>query len=297
MTGMLISFFLHPFVLSMVLGVLVFVFTYIRLPGIMEFFKEKTLRSQGDVLKIMEMMMMATKPEKVVLWLWVMGLCLGFMVFLLLWPHFLFGLAFGAVAFLASWLGAGKIMKAIWEKRCDQVVEQMVEGLTIMTNGVKVGLSVTQSMDRVIKGMGSGPLVQEFQLALNKVHLGMSVEDALNEMGERIDRPDAMMMVTAINILKETGGNIAETLSMIADTIRDRQKVENKIKALTAMGTMQAQIISAVPLLLLVVMFFTNKQYAVLMLSTPLGWVSLGIILILIVLGGFLMKKAVTIAV
>ncbi len=297
MKEILSTLFLHPFVLSLILGLLVFIFVYIRLPGMRRFFKTKTLQSQEEVLKIMEMMMISTKPDKVVLWLWIMGLGFGFMVFLVLWPYFLLGLGAAAIAFLISWMGAGKIMKSLWEKRCDQVVEQMVEGLTIMTNGVKVGLSVTQSMDRVIKGMGKGPLVQEFRLVLNKVRLGMSVEEALNEMGERIDRADVMMMVTAINILKETGGNIAETLSMIAETIRDRQKVENKIKALTAMGTMQAQIISAVPLLLLLVMFFTNKQYALLMLTTPLGWISLGIILFLIVLGGFLMKKAVTIAV
>ena len=297
MKEILSALFLHPFVLSLILGLLVFVFVYIRLPGIRRFFKTKTLNSQQEILKIMEMMMMNTPRDKVILYLWLMGLALAFMVFLLLWPYFLLGAGAGAMAFLMSWIGASKIMRGLWEKRSDQVVEQMVEGLTIMTNGVRVGLSVTQSMDRVIQGMGRGPLIQEFRLILNKVRLGMSVEEALNEMGERIDRPDVMMMVTAINILKETGGNIAETLSVIAETIRDRQKVENKIKALTAMGTMQAQIISAVPLLLLVVMFFTNKQYALLMLTTPLGWISLAIILFLIILGGFLMKKAVTIAV
>ena len=291
------SFFLHPLVLSCVVGFLIFILCYLQSPKILQFFKEKSFGSQKEILKIMDMMLIRTPPEKVKLWLWLMGLGLWVLIFLLLWPHLISGLVLGAFAFLGSWIAVQRIMRMTWQTRCDQVVQQMVEGLIIMTNAVKVGLSITQAMERVIKGMQKGPLVQEFQLVLNKVHLGMSVEEALNEMGDRIDRPDVHMMVTAINILKETGGNIAETLDVIAETIRERQKVENKIKALTAQGSMQAKIISAVPFLLLVIMFVSNKQYAVLMLTTPLGWVSLAIVLVLIFISGFLMKKLVTIKV
>ena len=116
-------------------------------------------------------------------------------------------------------------------------------------------------------------------------------------MEKRINRPDVTMMVVAINILKETGGNIAETLSVISETIRERQKVENKIKALTAQGTMQAMIVSAAPFLMLLMMFITDKQKAQLMLGTPLGWIALLIILVLIITGGIMMKKIVTIKV
>ena len=294
---MLKAFFLHPFVLSLVVGLLVFVFFYIRWPGILRFFKEKTLNSQKEVLKIVDMMMLKAPEEKVILWLWGLGLGFGFLVFLASWPHVALGLVLGALGFLFSWIAVQNIMRNLWETRADQVVSQMVEGLTIMTNAVRVGLSVTQAMERVIKNMKGGPLAQEFQLVLNKTHLGMSVEEALVEMEKRIDRPDITMMVVAINILKETGGNIAETLSVIAETIRSRQKVENKIKSLTAQGTMQAIIVSAVPFVMLLMMFLMNRQYARLMLGTPLGWVTLLIIVILIISGGFLMKKIVTIKV
>ena len=292
---MLKAFFLHPFVLSLVVGFLVFVFFYIRWPGILRFFKEKTLSSQKEILKIADMMLLKIPKEKMVLWLWCLGLGFGFLIFLASWPHIVIGLVFGSLGFLFSWMAVRSIMLSFWENRSNQVVNQMVEGLTIMTNGVRVGLSVTQAMERVIKNMKGGPLAQEFQLVLNKTHLGMSVEEALVEMEKRIDRQDVTMMVVAINILKETGGNIAETLSVISDTIRDRQKVENKIKALTAQGTMQAIIISAVPFVILVMMFIMNRQYAELMLGTPLGWVCLLIIMGLIIFGGFLMKKIVTI--
>ena len=170
------------------------------------------------------MMMLKIPPEKVVVWLWVFGLSLSFLIFLACWPNLVLGVVFGAIGFLCSWIGIQRIMRINWNRRCDQVVEQMVEGLIIMTNGVKVGLSVTQAMERVIKNM-KGPLAQEFQMVLNKTLLGMSVEEALSEMEKRLDRQDVTMMVVAINILKETGGNIAETLAVISDTIRQRQKV------------------------------------------------------------------------
>lgn len=295
--NMLKAFFLQPLVLSLVVGILVFVFFYIRFPGILLFFREKTLNSQKEVLRIVDMMMLKAPEEKVILWLWSLGLGLGFLIFLACWPHLVLGLGFGAVGFLCSWIGVQQIMRVVWETRASRIVNQMVEGLVIMTNGVKVGLSITQALERVIKNMKGGPLAQEFQLILNKTHLGMSVEEAFNEMEKRINRPDVTMMVVAVNILKETGGNIAETLFVIAETIRERQKVENKIKALTAQGTIQAVIISAVPFVMLLMMFLTNKQYAQLMLGTPLGWLTLGIILVLIITGGIMMRKIVTIKV
>jgi len=288
------SFLLHPLVLSLFFGVLIFVFTYIRLPGILRFLKEKTLTSQKEILDTMEKMLFKISPDKVVLWLWLFGLSLGFVLFLLCWPNLLLGLGVGVLGFLGSWMGVQTVMRGMWESRCNKIVNQMVEGLIVMTNGVKVGLSIIQAMERAIKNVG-GPLGQEFQLVLNKVRLGMSVEEALTEMENRVDRQDVTMMVVAINILKETGGNIAETLSVIADTIRDRQKVEQTIKALTAQGRIQAIILSCIPFIVLGVMFLGNSSYARLVLTTPLGWVCLIIITGMVGIGGFLMKKLIEI--
>ncbi len=293
---MIKSIFLHPLILSLIVGGFIFIACYLRFPKLIAFFKEKTFNSQKEVLEIVNKMMLKTKPEKVIALLWTLGLSIGFLFFLLCWPNLAFGLVLGLSGFLFSWIGVQHIMRSVWEKRSDQVVYDMVEGLTMMTNGVRVGLSITQAMERVMKNL-PGPLGQEFQLVLNKTQLGMSIEEALSEMEKRIDRPDLTMLVTAINILKETGGNLAETLDVIVATLRDRQKVENKIKALTAQGSMQALIISVIPAVILGMMFFMNKQSAILMLTTPLGWVSLLVIVFLIFIGGFMMKKIVTIKV
>jgi tight adherence protein B len=172
----------------------------------------------------------------------------------------------------------------------------MVDGLTIMSNGIKSGLSITQSMERVVMNM-TGPIAQEYTLVLNKIRLGMSVEEALNEMGDRVPRQDVQMFVTAVNILKETGGNLSETFSTIVMTIRERQKVEKKIQAMTAQGLMQAVIITLVPFVLLIIFLVIDPNYVKPLFSTPLGWIALAIMLGLQVIGGVMMKKIVTIRV
>ncbi len=218
------------------------------------------------------------------------------LVFLLVWPNVIIGLLFGGVLCVLGWTAPRFIMNHLWEKRCSRLTNQMVDGMTIMSNGIKAGQSLTQSMERVVENM-NGPLPQEFSLVLNKVRLGMSVEDALNEFGERIPRQDVQMFVTAVVILKETGGNLAETFQTITTTVRERQKVEKKIEALTAQGNMQAVIITLVPLLLLGVFLVLDPPYVMPLFTKPLGWVALALMLTLQGIGLIVMKKIVTIKV
>ncbi|MEK6556173.1 MAG: type II secretion system F family protein, partial [Bdellovibrionota bacterium] len=188
------------------------------------------------------------------------------------------------------------ILKIMWEKRCNRVVQQMVDGLTIMANGVKAGLTVGQSMDRVIENM-NGPLIQEFRIIQNRIRLGSSLEEALNEFGDRIPRPDVQMFVTGVNILNETGGKLAETFQTIVTTIRERQKVEQRIDAMTSQGVMQATVISLAPFGILIFTMIADPNFIMPLFTKPLGWFALALMLGLIVIGGVLMKKIVTIKV
>jgi len=202
----------------------------------------------------------------------------------------------GTVKFAPGYVPAVVAITIHSNKHCNQVVLQMGEALIVMCNSLKVGLGLTQAMERVVEGY-SGPLAKEFQLVLNKVRLGQSIEEALTELGNRIQKPDVDMLVSAINILKETGGNLAETFFVMAETIRERQKMEKKIQALTAQGVMQARIISAIPFVLLAVFYFMDKEYIAPLLFKPLGWVCLTIVFVLVITGAFVMKKMVEIKV
>lgn len=277
-------------------GITIFIFSYFTSDRILDFLHRKSLGSREEVLELMDRMFIKTDRTKVTRAMIAGSFGPAVLVFLLVWPHFFLGVVLGGVFCYIGWTAPKLIMNYLWESRCNRLVNQMVDGMTIMANGIKAGQSLTQSMERVTENI-VGPLAQEFGLVLNKVRLGMSVEEALNEFGERIPRQDVQMFVTAVNILKETGGNLAETFQTIVTTVRERQKVEKKIEALTAQGTMQAVIITLVPLLLLGIFLILDPNYVMPLFTKPLGWVCLALMLTLQVIGLFVMKKIVTIKV
>lgn len=275
-------------------SVAIFFVSYRWAPSVLHFLHKRTLASQKETLQYIENMRIQRDKKITIIWLWVASLSIGALAFLISLPNILVGLIIGILLFLGTWQMVSYLMKSLWLQYCDILNGQMVEGMTLMANGMKVGLSVTQTMERVIKGV-KGPLAGEFTLVLNKIKLGMSLEEALNEMSERVNLQDVTMLTTSVNILKETGGNLAETFATIATTIQSRQKVQSKIRALTAQGMMQARMVSAVPVVLLVIFYFTNKSAVILLFTTTLGLVSLAGIGILVFIGGKMMKKMATI--
>ena len=242
------------------------------------------------------MMFVETEPQKLTWLLLLMSFGMGSVVFLILWPHFIFGTLAALPVTVAMWSVPMAFVKKQWEKRCSLFVDQMVDGLTIMANGVKAGLSIPQSMERVVDSLPN-PISQEFNLVLSQIRLGRSVEEALIDLGERIPKADVQMFVTSINILKETGGNMAETFSTIVMVIRERQKIERKIEAMTAQGIMQGMIISMVPVLIIALLWFMDPGYISPMFSTTLGIILLLIMFGLVIAGGISVRKIVTIKV
>ena len=290
------NFLYNPLILSLIVGLAVFICSYKWSHKVLSFFATKTLGAQEEILDIMERLLITQSKNKIITQCWIISISLGLLCVLLLWPNIIFGLIVGGGVLIFTWFGIRAILRSVWEKHCNQVVEQLVETLTIMCNSLKVGLGLTQAMERVIEGY-PGPLAKEFRLILNKVKLGQSIEESLSEFGERINRTEIDMLVTAINILKETGGNLAETFFVMSETIRETQKMDKKIKALTAQGIMQAKIISAIPILLLGVFQVMDPDYIAPLLFKPLGWVCLALVFGLIAVGAIVMKKMVEIKV
>lgn len=286
----------NEFLLIPIFGAAVFVFSYSTADKIMAFLHQRSLGNREEVLRLLDAMFVEVDKRKVTWAMLLSSFGVGCLFFLATWPNVIPGFILGAAITIIGWSIPPLVVKTLWERRCDRFTNQMVDGLTIMANGIKAGLSVPQSLERVVENM-SGPISQEFGLVLNKIRLGMAVEEALNELGDRIPRQDVQMFVTAINILKETGGNLAETFSTIVMTIRERQKIEKKIQALTAQGMMQAVIITLVPFVLFGVFYIIDKNYIMPLLTTPLGWFALALMLALQVIGGVMMKKIVTIKV
>ena len=290
------NFFNNTWVLCFTIALMTTCIFYLNSEKWLKFLSEKSLGTQKEILDIIDKLLISQDKKKIKRNGWLFTLGLSLIVFLALWPNVLISLIASIAVFIASWWLLKKLFQNLWAKHCNRVVDQMVEALTIMCNSLKVGLSLGQAMERVIKNY-PGALAKEFSLVLNKMKLGQNLEESLEEMAKRVDKPEIDMLVSTVNILKETGGNLAETFFVMAETIRERQKMEKKIKALTAQGMMQAKIISALPFVLIGIFFVMDRNYISPLLLKPLGWVCLAVVLVLVLIGGFLMKKMVQIKV
>jgi tight adherence protein B len=274
----------------------VFLIAYMWADKILNFLQSKSLGSREEVLRLLDMMFVEVDKRRVTTLMLLLSFGLGTVVFLVLLPNVFLALVLASMITVAGWTLPLALARLLYERRCNMFVDQMVDGLTIMANGIKSGLSVTQSMERVVENLGN-PISQEFALVLSQIRIGRSVEEALIEMGERIPRPDVQMFVTSINILKETGGNLAETFATISTTVRERQKIEKKIQAMTAQGLMQGIIVTLVPVFLLIVFSLVNPGYIKPLFSTTFGVILLLMTFGLQVLGGITIRKIVKIKV
>ena len=259
-----------------------------------QWLRQRSLGQREEVLRYLEMMFVETDQRNVTLAMFASSFGVGALVFVICWPHLVVGLIFGGGITILMWSVPKIFIRNMWERRCGAFVDQMVDGMTLMANGVKAGLSVQQCMERVQENM-SNPISQEFGLVLSQMRIGRSLQEALNELGTRIPRPDVQMFVTSVNILQETGGNMGETFQTITYTVRERQKVEKKIEALTAQGITQGIIISLVPIMLLVVFFIVDPNYVMPLFTTALGLVAVFVMVSLQVIGGLMIRKIVKI--
>lgn len=292
----LTSIIANDFLFIPIFGLTIFILAYLTSDRLIEFLRQKSLGNREIILELMDKMFLEVDKQRITMIMLLGSFGLGAIVFLVVWPHIWVGLLLGSVVTIIGWTAPKIVMVNMWERRCTLLTNQMVDGMTIMGNSIKAGQSLNQAMERVVENL-KGPLPQEFGLVLNKIRLGMATEEALNEFAERIPRQDVQMFVTSVNILKETGGNLAETFTTIVTTVRERQKVEKKIQALTAQGTMQAVIISLVPFVILGVFLLVDPNYVMPLFTKPLGWVALALMLALQTIGLVVMKKVVTIKV
>ncbi len=288
--------FRHEWLVFPLFAISIFFAVYMWADKIFLTVYSKSISKKAQVMLHMKLLGMDVDEKKVTRLLLLSSFGLGFLFFMIAWPNIglgtFLGISFGITGFQLVPI----VYKTLYQKRCAQFTDQMVDALTIMANGIKSGSNPQQSMSRVVEIM-SNPVRAEFSQVITQVQFGQSFEEALTDLGERIPLPDVQMFVTAINILKETGGNLAETFQTIVSTIRERQKLEKKISAMTAQGVMQGIIVTCIPFVLLGVFMFIDPDYMKPMFNTTLGLILLAAMLGMQIIGGVVIKKVVTIRV
>jgi tight adherence protein B len=173
---------------------------------------------------------------------------------------------------------------------------QLADVLQLMAGSLSAGLSLAQAVDTVVRE-GLDPIAGEFRRALVEVRLGVEIEDALSGVADRMDSVDFEWVVMAIRIQREVGGNLAELLNKVADTIREREYLERQVKTLSAEGRLSVWILAGLPPGFMAYLMLASPSYATPMFRSPLGWVMLIVMAILLAAGTFWMKKLVKVEV
>ena len=168
-------------------------------------------------------------------------------------------------------------------RRLDTFSTQLGDALQLISNGLKAGFSFEQALVSVRTDMVP-PISLEFGRAVNEMNYGMSLEDALTGVTTRMDSSDMKLLTSAVMIQRKTGGNLSSILDNLSVTIRERVKLKNKIKTLTAQGRISGYVLGALPIFLFIVISGINPGYMSVFYTTTVGTIVIVIALLLEVL-------------
>jgi tight adherence protein B len=205
-----------------------------------------------------------------------------------------------AVLFFLVLAGVGWMVPQLYlarraNKRQRQFVNQLGDTIGLMANSLRAGYSLLQTLE-LISRESPAPMCDEFRRVVREVGLGISTHEALDHLLERVPSEDLDLLVSAISIQHEVGGNLGQILDVIGDTIRERVRIKGEIMVLTSQQQLSGYVISGLPIVLGFGMFLLNREYMMGMFVWP--WICLPIgALILEGIGFLVMKKIVAIEV
>jgi tight adherence protein B len=181
-------------------------------------------------------------------------------------------------------------------KRLIKFNDQLPDMLNLMVNGLRAGYSVMQAMEAVSRELPP-PICDEFRRVVQEMSLGISTEKALDNLLRRIPSDDLDMTITAVNVQREVGGNLAEILDTISFTIRERVRIKGEIRVLTSQQAFSGQFLSLLPIIVVGILYLINREYIMEFFKPesnapiPCGYFGLGCALLLIISGYFAMRK------
>jgi tight adherence protein B len=224
------------------------------------------------------------------------------------------GLAF--IAYLIGGKGSARLISALiggviglfipgWyvgrqkSKRLIKFNDQLPDMLNLMVNGLRAGFSTMQALESVSKEMPA-PICDEFRRVVQEMQLGIPMERSLSNLLRRIPSEDLDFVITAINVQREVGGNLAEILDVITYTIRERIRIKGEIRVMTTQVMYSGKLLSLVPIGILVLLWFINRAYIMEFFKPEnalCGGIALGVAAVLIVIGYFVMTRIANIEV
>lgn len=191
---------------------------------------------------------------------------------------------------LLMWLAV--LMKI--SKRSQAFTEQLGDCLTTTANALRAGYSFQQAMEVIAKEM-EPPISDEFARVTTDISMGVTLEVALEQMNKRVGSADFDLVVTAVLIQREVGGNLAQILDTISDTINERIRMKREVLALTAQGRMSAMVLMALPFVTSGIMYTMNPNTFLLLFEEPMGRMLVAGSVVMMIIGFVIIQKIVDI--
>ena len=191
-------------------------------------------------------------------------------------------------------VGPTRALKIMGKRRRKGFTAQLPDALTNLAGSLRAGRSVGQAMDALSREVAD-PMGRELRKVVAEARLGRSLHDALSDAAQRVDSPDFRWAVLAMQIQAEVGGNLAELLDQVAETMRERLRMQGEVKALTAEGRASAVMLVVLVPGLGLVMAAVNRTYMTPLITTTPGRIILGVSFVMITGGYFWMNRMIKI--
>lgn len=186
------------------------------------------------------------------------------------------------------------IHKFLFNRRQKQLVTSLPDTLVQMSGSLRAGASLAISIEAMVAET-KGPIAQEFSLVLREMRIGVSMDDAFDNLAKRVNEEEYTLVVAASRIAREVGGNLSETFELLSNTLRKKIMMEGKIKALTAQGIMQGWVVGLLPIGMMLILMQMEPEAMRPLLHSVVGWGFLTVVIIMELLGAVMIKKIVTI--
>lgn len=189
-------------------------------------------------------------------------------------------------------VGARLMLGYLAGKRRGRFEDQLPDTLQLLSGSLRAGHSILRAIDAAANGADS-PTSEEMRRVVSETSLGRDLLAALNDIAERMRNEDFMWVSQAIEINREVGGNLAEVLDQVNETIRERGEIKGHVRALAAEGKFSAYILMAMPVGIVGILAVVNPGYMSLLFTEPLGWAMLAASAVLFTAGGLWLRKLI----
>ena len=186
------------------------------------------------------------------------------------------------------------VYRSMRAKRLARIETQLPDALTMVSGALRAGASLSIALDNLVAEQPA-PISQEFEILTREQRIGVEFDTSLSNMEKRIPLQDFRMLTTALRINREVGGNLAETVESLAETLRRKSTMEGKIRSLTAQGKLQGIVMTGLPILLGVLLNFLEPEAMAKLWSTGVGWMVLTVIVVMELMGYAMIKKITSI--